>query len=59
MTSGAAGGISLEAAIREKYCSGDSSEETLLPAKNQIKETAVYMRPGVSWVYSCRPGHAG
>lgn len=53
MTSDAAGCTSLEAAIREKYCSSDGSEETLLPAKKQIKETAVYMRPGM--LGGCRP----
>ena len=44
------GSVSLEAAIRDKYCSceGDGEgEERMLPARKQIKESAVYMRPGV------------
>ena len=45
-------GVSLEEAIRGKYCGGceeevSATEEATLPAKRLVKEAAVYLRPGV------------
>ena len=55
------GGVSLETAIRDKYCSreGDGEgQEGVLPARKQIKESAIYLRPGVPQPDSAGVGHA-
>ena len=44
MSSG--GGVSLEEAIRSKYCCQEDEED--LPATRLVKEAAVYLRPGLA-----------
>ena len=50
---GVGGSVSLEAAIRDKYCCSSEDDDgedssTILPANKLIKESAVYMRPGMN-----------